>query len=76
MNVLTCRILLTITRIIFSDKLEFLIIKSLIVRSINVVHILVEKPNTPLASGGKAIVKRIFCLVISNARIFPFFRSS
>ena len=75
-NVFTFRILLTTTRIIFSDRFEFLVIKSLIVCSIIVPHKSMEKPNTPFPNGGKAIVKRLFWFVISNALIIPFFRSS
>ena len=75
-NVFTRRILLTIIRIIFREELEFSVIKSLIVCSIIVARILTDKPNTPFASAGKAIAKRLFWFLISNARIIPFFRSS
>ena len=75
-NAFTCLILLTTTQMTFSDKLEFLVKKPLIVFSIIVAHISVEKPNTPFASGGKVSVKRLFWFVISNARIILFFRFS
>ena len=75
-NVFTCRISLTTTRMIFSDKLEFLLMKYLIDCSIIIAHVSVDKPNIPLARGGKAIVKILLCFVISNACIIPFFRSS
>ena len=51
--------LLTTTHIIFSDELEFLLIKSLIACSIIVARKPVRKPSTPFPSGGKAIVKKI-----------------
>ena len=75
-NIFTCWILLTATQTIFRDKLEFLVIKSLIVCTIIVARISVEKPNAPFTSGRKAIDKRLFCFVIANACLIPFFRSS
>ena len=71
-KVFTCQILLTTARIIFSDELEFLFIKSLIACNITVAQKSVEKPNTLFPSGGKAIVKRLFWFAISNAPFIPF----
>ena len=71
-KVFTCQILLTTARIIFSDKLVFLFIKSLVVCNITVAQKSVEKPNTLFPSGGKAIVKRLFWFAISNAPFIPF----
>ena len=72
MKAFTCRILLTTTRIIFNDELEFLLIKRLIVCSIIVAHKSMEKPNTPFPSRGKAIVKRMFWFAILMLALFHF----
>ena len=51
---------MTTTQIIFSDEVDFLLIKSLIVCSIIVSHTSVEKPNTSFPSGANTIVKKLF----------------
>ena len=58
--------------IIFSDELEFFLIKSFIVHSIIIPHKSVEKPNTPFPSGGKAIVKRLFFSLVLMLELFHF----
>ena len=72
-KVFTCQILLTTARIIFSNELEFLFTKSLIVCNITVAQKSVEKPNALFPSGGKATVKKLFLFSISNAPFIPFF---
>ena len=67
---------MTTTCIIFSDELQFLSIKPLMICSIIVAHKSVEKANTPIPSGVKAIIKRWFWFAISNAHIIQFSRSS
>ena len=53
-----------------------MLIKPLMICSIIVAHKSVEKANTPIPSGVKAIVKRWFWFAISNAHIIQFSRSS